>query len=106
MSDAWTHRTFEHNTATATLVTSGLGIEKKVFQNVGLTITGINKLALTWDSEQHLELTINYQGSDLMSDHIFPIDARYQATADQKRPIHGGCSTNNLPLIVPIDMDE
>lgn len=98
--------TVEHDTAAATLVFSGLGIETEVYENIGLTITGVNSLTLAWDDENRLDLIINYQGTDSMSDHIYPIEAYYGVGANEGRLRQGGCTTTRLPMIIPVDSEE
>ena len=98
--------TIVHDTAAATVSISGLNVAKRRYERVGLELLTIHSLGLTWGDGARLELTLDYRGSDLMSDHVFPISARYFANGASTRPLHGGCSTAQLPMIIPIDPPE
>ena len=93
--------TVAHNTAKATVVVSGLGIETQTYTNVGLMLTGVNKLVLT-RADKRLDLQIDYQGSDQMSDQVYPISAHY-GNVDQPATLHGGCSSTLMHKIIPAD---
>jgi hypothetical protein len=93
--------TVAHSTAEATVVVSGLGIETTTYEDVGLTLTGVNALALTW-ADRRLDMRIDYRGSDQMSDQVYPISAQY-GHVDQPAALHGGCNSTLLKKIIPAD---
>lgn len=97
--------TVRHDTAAGTVEVSGLGIEPRRFSSVGLTFDGVNRFELAWEGNRLL-LAVDYEGSDLMSDHVFPISARWLRSPDSERPLHGGCFSERLPLIIPADLPE
>ena len=93
--------TVAHDTAEATVVVSGLGIETTTYHDVGLTLTGVNALKLRW-ADSRLDLRMDYQGSDQMSDQVYPISA-HLGYGDQPATRHGGCSSILLKKIIPAD---
>lgn len=97
--------TITHDTSKATVEVSGLGIETETYTNTGLQLVDIHRLALDWGEDIRLEMTLNYKGGDQMSDHIYPMAARFFRVGDT-RATHGGCVSDNLPMIIPADMPE
>lgn len=95
--------TIVHDTARATVVEStGLSGERNVYTDVGLELVGVNTLKLRWGAWR-MDLTVDYQGSDLMSDFVYPISARH-GRVDQAEPNrHGGCTSKQLASIEPIE---
>lgn len=91
-----------HDTVLASVEMRGLGIESRRSTGVGLTLTGVNAFSLTWD-DQRLDLHVDYQGSDQMSDQVFPISARLGRADEETGTRHGGCWSTRLPKIIPID---
>ena len=91
-----------HDTVLATVEMRGLAIETQTFTGVGLTLTGVNAFSLSWD-DQRLDLQVDYQGSDQMSDQVFPISARLGRADEETGTRHGGCWSTRLPMIIPID---
>ena len=94
--------TITHDTKNATTVVSGFGIDSEAAENTGLMVVGVNTLVLSWQG-RHLELTVDYRGSDQMSDQVYPFSARYRADEAQSGMLHGGCHSDRLPVIVPYD---
>lgn len=91
-----------YDTALASVETRGLSIETEHFTGVGLTLTGVNTFSLSWD-DRRMDLQVDYQGSDQMSDQVFPISARLgRADQDTVGP-NGGCWSTRLPRIIPVD---
>ncbi|MEM7000021.1 MAG: hypothetical protein AAF529_04500 [Pseudomonadota bacterium] len=91
--------TVQHDTAQATVEVSGLGLDTETFTGVGLTLTGVNRLTLSW-ADKRLDLSMDYEGSDQMSDQIYPMSARLgQSGGSATR--HGGCASSMLKRIIP-----
>jgi uncharacterized membrane protein len=76
--------------AQQTLATSNMGEKPEVIKNVSFQIKGPGKFELVGkDGKVLQELTLNQNGSDGMSEIVYP----YEAKAG---PLFGGCSSNYL----------
>ena len=75
------------------------------YTNVDLTITGPTTMKLVWDNGHarinRIEMTIDYKGSNGMSDHLYPYSAKYYANQDTVMPLWGGCHSKELKVILP-----
>ena len=91
--------TIRHDTALATIEFSGLAISEQNHSGVGLLLLEDNQLQLSWGEAAKLILRNDGQGSDLMSDYVYPISARYFATRDGP-PLVGGCVSTQLDKII------
>ena len=73
------------------------------FQNAELEITGVNNMKLNWGPASgythSVDMTVDYRGSNGMSDHLYPYSAAYDR--GENMPLYGGCYSDNLKLILP-----
>ena len=91
--------TSSYNTETATLEYTDYQGLIAVVENVSFKIVGAGSFELVKDGQviQHLEL--NYQGSNGMSDHVYPYDVK-----DNREATHegwGGCESDSLKAKLP-----
>lgn len=88
-----------YNTETATLDYKDYQGVIAVIENVSFNIIGAGTFELVKDGQaiQHLEL--NYQGSNGMSDHVYPYDVKDNHVATHQG--WGGCESDTLKAKLP-----
>jgi uncharacterized membrane protein len=92
---------FTYNTATEILVEKEAETNKKrIFKNVSFQIKYAGTFLLKDKSGKLLaELKLNNQGSDGMSDAIYPFDATYMNPMGRGQAIIGGCTSSLKPMV-------
>jgi uncharacterized membrane protein len=81
-----------------TVIDHGLNT-KKVLRNISFQIRGAGHFEL-WDSNRRViqKLLLNFEGTDGMSDTIYPYQAEWRSPGEPYGPqnLHGGCTSNFL----------
>lgn len=90
---------FSYNTATETLVEHEAVMDKKrTMKNVSFQIKYAGTFLLKSKGKLVAELKLNNQGTDGMSDAIYPYQATYYGSV-AGRPIEGGCTSSLKPMV-------
>lgn len=92
---------FSYNTATETLVEKEAVMDQtKVLKKVSFQIKYAGTFLLKDKAGKLLaELKLNNQGSDGMSDAVYPYDAKYMSTMGTSHPLFGGCTSSLKPMV-------
>lgn len=92
---------FEYNTATEKLIEHEAVMNKtRVLKSVSFQIKYAGTFLLKDKSGKLLaELKLNNQGSDGMSDAIYPYDVKYLDPIASGRPVMGGCTSQLKPMV-------
>ena len=86
----------------STLTYTGLGIEKTVVKNVSFQIKGAGSFELVAKDGTVLQvLTLNNDGSDGMSDVVYPFQVKDNNEIVAANAGHGGCTSNSLKSFEP-----
>lgn len=90
--------TTTYSTTQSTLKIENIGESTKVVKNVSFQIKGPGSFELV-DSKGHVlqKLTLNNNGSDGMSDNVYPYEVQDLTMAGANNGI-GGCSSNYLKV--------
>ena len=91
----------KYNTATETLVEKEAVMDvSRTIKNVSFTIKYAGTFLLTDKSGKLLaELKLNNQGSDGMSDAVYPYDAKYMNVLGNGGTVYGGCTSILKPMV-------
>ena len=84
-----------YSTSQSTLTYSGYDI-KKVIKNVSFQIKSAGVFELVKDGQVLQTLTLNHNGSDGMSDTIYPYEVKDNSPFMTANLGYGGCSSNQL----------